>query len=68
MFCCLCYSSEQEPLKRKNTRGQNVNLDDYDQERAILYPVRSWENGRTGKKVDGHFMWALFVRFNHVFS
>jgi len=27
----ICYSSEQEPLKRKNTYGQNVNLDDYDQ-------------------------------------
>ena len=42
MFCCLCYSSEQEQLKRKNTRGQNVNLDDYDQARVILYPVQSW--------------------------
>ena len=49
MFCCLCYSSEQEPLKRKNTYGQNVNLDDYDQAKVIPYSVqscgsrRSWE-------------------------
>ena len=50
MFCCLCYSSEQEPLKRKNTRGQNVNLDDYDQARVILYPVQSWENRRSEEK------------------
>ena len=56
MFCCLCYSSEQEPLKRKNTRGQNVNLDDYDQARTFLYPVQRWESRRSREKVDGHFM------------
>ena len=76
MFCCLCYSSEQEPLKRKNTYGQNVNLDDYDQAKVIPYSVQSCGNRRSWEELNGHFMWhsplrlqwALLVLFSHVLS